>query len=80
MRAFDPAGDPRLGVSQPKRRACRATLYAPALRKHVLAERLKPDEARELRRRRLSDGTYPLPSPTDRHRRLSFQHFDPRLV
>jgi hypothetical protein len=53
-------------------------LYAAALRKHLLAERLNPAEARELRRRRLAGGAYPTPQRTDATRRLAFAHLDPR--
>lgn len=58
----------------------RAQLYVAGLRKLALAERPTPDEARELRRRRLADGTYPVPRPDDAARRLAFRHVDPRLA
>lgn len=39
----------------------RATLYARALQKLWRSEQPNADEARELRRRRHSDGSYPVP-------------------
>jgi len=39
----------------------RTATYHEALRKIHYAQRLRPDERRELRRRRLADGSYPLP-------------------
>lgn len=56
------------------------SLYAQALRKVALAERLTAEEAREVRRRRLGDGSLPTPRPTDARQRLAFRHFDPRLI
>jgi len=40
----------------------RDLVYGIALRKVLLAERRNPEEAHELKRRRLVDGTYPLPA------------------
>jgi len=46
-------------------RPSRAQAYATGLQKVWNAQRPTPEEARELRRRRLADGTYPLPAPMD---------------
>lgn len=45
-----------------KRGRTRDQVYFEALRKQFFAERLRPDERRELRRRRLDDGSHPLPA------------------
>jgi len=54
-------------------------LYATALRKRFLAERLSPAEAKELRRRALSNGDLPFVLAGDGGRALGFRHTDPRL-
>jgi len=47
----------------------RDLVYGVALRKVLLAERRNPEEARELRRRRHADGSYPMPADIDPVRR-----------
>jgi hypothetical protein len=56
-------------------------IYAAALRKHFLAERMTREERKELRRRRLPDGSYPMPAlRIEDLRRLPVHFIDPRLV
>ena len=43
----------------------RAQAYATGLQKVWNAQRPTPEEARELKRHRLADGTYPLPAALD---------------
>jgi len=58
----------------------RDAIYAAALRKLALFERRTPEEARELRRRRLPDGDYPVLTKADLTRRLPFHPSDPRIA
>jgi hypothetical protein len=54
-------------------------LFLEALRKLTLYQRVSRAEAKALRRRRLADGTYPLPKASDATRRLGFHFSDPRV-
>lgn len=58
----------------------RDAAYLSALHKLALYERPNPAEERELRRRRLDDGTYPWPVKADGARRLGFHLRDPRTA
>ena len=58
----------------------RKALYASALMKVALCQRRSPAEARELRRRRLADGSFPMPMKADAVAALPFRFADPRLV
>lgn len=57
------------GRTQPIFRRRRDLVYGIVLRKVLLAERRTPEEARALRRRRMADGTYPMPADIDPVRR-----------
>jgi len=58
----------------------REALYVAALRKLALYQRPNLAEARELRRRRLPDGSYPVLTKADLGRRLGFHPSDPRIA
>ncbi len=58
----------------------RDALYAAGLRKLALYQRPSPAEARELRRRRLPDGDYPVLTKADIARRPPFHPSDPRIA
>ncbi len=55
-------------------------VYLAALRKLALYQRPNALERRELRRRRLPDGSYPVLTKADQARRLPFHPSEPRVA
>jgi hypothetical protein len=61
-----------------RRLSARDRTYLKAYGKLILCERRRPEEERELRRRRLADGSYPVPRQMDDS--LTRPLHDPRVA